>query len=100
MQARSSLDEVQAQHQRHRVLRRFLESLVLVELLGAVVGSVDDQRLHTSVLIVYAHRAADGILQQRGSELDALGPMVDGQAGQDHHRNGFGHVASAGGRLV
>ena len=43
---------------------------MLVELLGAVVEGVYQQRPHTSVLR-NAHRATDGVLQQFTAMLDA-----------------------------
>lgn len=83
------------------MLRRRLEAIVLVELLCAVMQGVDQQRADTDVLRD-AHCATDGVLQQSGSKLDALGTMVNGQAGENQHWNGIGHVAShaAGCRLV
>ena len=66
---------------------------MLVALLGTVVQGVDEQRPDTRI-VRNAHRAIKGVLQQSGSKLDALGPMVDGQPGQNHHWNGIGHIAS------
>ena len=62
---------------------------------------VDDQRPHIGILR-NAHRTSDRVLQQGHTELEALGTMVKGQLGQDHHRSGIGHIAShvAGGRLM
>ena len=99
-QIRSEADEFPADEEKQEAVgdeeaehRGGEETEEAEELLGAVVEGVNQQRPHTSVLL-NAHRATDGVLQQRGSKLDALGPMVDGQPGQNHHWNGIGHVAS------
>ena len=46
----STLDDIQAQHQCHRMLWRLLKAVVLVELLGALIERVDKQGPHASVL--------------------------------------------------
>ena len=97
----SSLDGIQAKHQRHRMLRRFLEAIVFVELFGSVMKGVDEQRSNTCVLR-NADRTTDCVLQEGCPQLDALSPMINGQPGQNHHRHRIGHVAphAAGCRLV
>ena len=74
---------------------------MLVELLGAGVEGVDEQRPDTGVLR-NAHRATDRILEKGCPKLDALRSVVDSQPGQNHHWNGIGYVAShvAGCRLM
>ena len=46
----SLLNHVQPQHQRYRVLSRFLKTVVFVELLRAVVQGVGEQGPHARIL--------------------------------------------------
>jgi hypothetical protein len=68
---------MEPQHQRHRMERRYLKTVMLVERLGAVVQRVYQQRPNTGVLR-YGHSPMNRVLQQRSAQLDALGAMVDG----------------------
>lgn len=79
----------------------FLESVVLIELLGTVIESVDKPSPDTD-LVRNRHGPVDGVLQQRGTELDALRSPINRQTRENHHRNRVRHVAphATGGLLV
>ena len=69
--AQSSLDGIQTQHQGHRVLRRFLKTVVLVELFGSVMEGVDEQRANPGILR-YGDGAIHRVLQHGCAQFDAL----------------------------
>ena len=83
------------------MLRRFLETIVLVEPLRTVVEGMNKQGTDTGVLR-NGYGPVDGVLQQSGPKFDALDTMIDSQSRQNHHRDGVGHVPShtARGHLV
>lgn len=85
--------DVQAQHQRHRVLRRFLKAVVLVKLPCAVVECMDEQGAHARVLR-HHHGSIHRVLKQGGAKLDALCAMVNREPCQHHHRNRIWHVSA------
>lgn len=98
---RSWLAGIQSQHQRHRMQRRRLKTIVFVELLGAVVKRMHQQRSDTSVMRNH-HRPVDGVLQKGCAKLDTLRSMINRQPSQHHHRNWIRHIPAnrAGCHLV
>ena len=59
----SGVQGAQAQHERERMGRRGLKTVVLVELPRSLVKRVDEERPHPGVLR-YGHGPIDGVLQQ------------------------------------
>ena len=73
---RSWLAGIQSQHQRHRVQRRRLKTVVFVKLPGALVKRMHQQRSDIGVLRNH-HSAVDSNLQQRCAKLDALRATIN-----------------------
>jgi len=70
-----------------------LKPVVLVELFRLLVKGMHEKGSNAGVLR-YGHCAIDSVLQQRGSQMLALCPAVDREAGENHDRNRIRHVAS------
>ena len=75
--------------------RRCLKTVVLVELLGAVVQCVYQQGSNTCILRNRC-RSVHCVLQHGTTQLETPGTVIDGQSGENHHRNGVRHVAAYG----
>ena len=93
----SGLHAAQAQHERHRMRRRGLKPVVLVELSGALVECMHEQRSHPGVLR-YGHCAIDSVPQQRRSQILSVRPAVDREPGKHHDRKRIRHVAASAAR--
>jgi hypothetical protein len=65
----------QSKHQGQRVRRRRLKPVTLVELLGALMQRMNQQRPHPGVARD-GHGAIDGVLKQRHAELLPLGAAI------------------------
>ncbi len=88
----SNLDAIEAQHQRHWMLWRFLKTVVHIELLGAFMDRMNQQGAHTGVLR-YGDGAHDRVMQHGSPQLDALRPPIDRQSAKHHDGNWIGHIA-------
>ena len=71
----SGLHTAQAQHARHRVRRRGLKPVVLVELLDLLVKGMHEKGSDTRVR--YGHRAIDRVLKQGDAQVQFLRPAID-----------------------
>ena len=89
----SRLHAAQAQHERHRMRRRGLKPVVLIELFGAIVERMHEQGSHPGVLR-YGHCAVDSVLQQRCSQMLSLHPAVDRESGENHALQAKGNSRS------
>ena len=56
--------------------RRDLKSVVLVELFGSIIESVEQHGADSGVMR-HGYRPVDCVLQQGRTQLDALGAMID-----------------------
>ena len=74
--AASHFEMAQPQHQHHGVKRRSLKPVANVELFGGLMQCVHNQCTNPGVLR-YVDRTADGILEQRASQLHSLGTLID-----------------------
>jgi hypothetical protein len=68
---RSSLDAVQAQHQRHGVCWRLLKPVVLIKRFGLFVQRMNQQSANAGVLR-HGNGSMDRVLQKCRPQLDAL----------------------------
>ncbi len=89
---RSCYCAAQAQHQGHRISRRNLQAVVLVERLGTVMEGMNQQCPHSRVLR-YDQRPVDGVLQQCAPKLDPLRATINRQSCQHHDRYRLRHVS-------
>ncbi len=92
---------LQSQQQDQRVKRRCLKPVMLIKLFGSVMQGMH-QHSTDARMLRHQRTTPDSILQQRGTQFDALGALVSSQPGQNHHRNRVRHIApySRGGKLM